>query len=94
MKTDQAPLQEQDICVTCGFCCDGTLFAHALLNPGEKGSLPERIEESVFSLDDRDYFHLPCRYFAGRCTIYDRQRAEGRGVRVVPLSAAEGFFRW
>ncbi len=76
MKTDQAPLQEQDICVTCGFCCDGTLFAHALLNPGEKGSLPERIEENVFSEGEKDYFRQPCRYFEGRCTIYARKRAD------------------
>jgi hypothetical protein len=75
MKNDQAPVKEQEICLTCGFCCDGTLFAHAMLNPGEKGNLPERIEENVFSQAERDYFHLPCRYFAGRCTIYDSQRA-------------------
>ena len=69
-------MQEQEICVTCGFCCDGTLFAYALLNPGEKGRLPVKIEENLFSRAEQDYFHLPCRYFAGRCTIYDRQRAD------------------
>lgn len=76
MNSCQAPLGEQEICVTCGFCCDGTLFAHALLNPGEKGNLPEKIEENLFSAAERDYFHLPCRYFNGRCSIYDRQRAD------------------
>ena len=76
MKSDKAPLKEQEICVTCGFCCDGTLFAHALLNPGEKGNLPQRIEENAFTRAERDYFHLPCSYFTGRCTIYDRQRAD------------------
>lgn len=69
-------MQEQEICVTCGFCCDGTLFSFALLNPGEEGHLPERIEENVFRQAERNYFHLPCSYFAGRCTIYDRQRAD------------------
>jgi len=76
MKSDKAPVQEQEICVTCGFCCDGTLFAYALLNPGEKGNLPERIEENVFSEGEKDYFRQPCRYFEGRCTIYDRKRAD------------------
>lgn len=76
MKSDKAPAQEQEICVTCGFCCDGTLFAYALLTPGEKGNLPERIEENVFSKGEKDYFRLPCSYFAGSCSIYGRQRAD------------------
>lgn len=76
MQAETAPIQEQRICVGCGFCCDGTLFAHAVLNPGEKGNLPEKIEENVFSEGGRDYFRLPCRYFNGRCTIYDIKRAD------------------
>jgi len=76
MQAEKAPIKEQEICVECGFCCDATLFVHAVLNPGEKGNLPERIEENVFSKGDRDYFRQPCRYFEGRCTIYDRKRAD------------------
>ena len=80
MQTEKAPIQEQEICVGCGFCCDGTLFVHAVLNPGEKGNLPERIEENVFSEGEKDYFRLPCRYFYGRCTIYDMKRADVCGA--------------
>lgn len=80
MQVEMAPIQEQKICVGCGFCCDGTLFVHAVLNPGEKGNLPERIEENVFSEGEKDYFRLPCRYFEGRCTIYDRKRADVCGA--------------
>ena len=71
-----APLDEQNICVICGFCCDGTLFMHAHLNPGERGNLPEKIEEAGFSEDGKDYFRLPCQYFSEKCTIYDRKRAD------------------
>jgi hypothetical protein len=71
-----APLQEQKICITCGFCCDGTLFPHAHLNPGERGNLPEEIERASFSEDGKDYFRLPCHYFAEKCIIYDRKRAD------------------
>ena len=67
--------EEQSICVTCGYCCDGTLFLHASLNPGERGSLPEKIEENSYTEGDKDYFRLPCKYFAGTCTIYDREKA-------------------
>jgi hypothetical protein len=60
---EKAPLNEQVICTKCGFCCDGTLFLHAGLVPGERGSLPEKIEKNSFSYDGKDFFKLPCLYF-------------------------------
>jgi hypothetical protein len=71
----KAPISEQVICTKCGFCCDGTLFLHACLMPGERGSLPEKIEKNSFPEDGKDFFKLPCLYFNRKCTIYDRQRA-------------------
>mgnify|MGYP000970339477 CR=1 FL=1 len=70
-----APETEQRICIECGFCCDGTLFRTASLIPGERGSLPELIEASSFEEGGKEYFRLPCRYFAGRCTIYREKKA-------------------
>ena len=70
-----APENEQAVCLACGFCCDGTLFGHAVLNPGEKGALPPLIERNVFRLEGKDYFRLPCLYFSGRCSIYENPRA-------------------
>jgi hypothetical protein len=75
VRVSEAPKEEQSICVTCGFCCDGTLFLNACLNPGEQGKLPEKIEESSFSEGDKEYFRLPCKYFSEKCTIYDQKRA-------------------
>jgi hypothetical protein len=72
----KGPIEEQEICVSCGFCCDGTLFLHAHLNSGERGHLPEKIESDSFSEGDKDYFRLPCNYFSGKCTIYDNKRAD------------------
>ena len=72
----KGPLKEQEICVKCGFCCDGTLFLHANLNPGERGHLPEKIEQNSFSEGQKEYFWLPCHYFSEKCTIYDRKRAD------------------
>jgi hypothetical protein len=71
-----APENEQAVCITCGLCCDGTLFGHAVLKDGEKGSLPDLIEKNVFILDGKNYFRLPCLYFEGRCTIYGSSRAD------------------
>ncbi|MBE0674536.1 MAG: hypothetical protein IH591_07745, partial [Bacteroidales bacterium] len=77
LKGVEAPAEEQAICVVCGFCCDGTLFVNAGLNQGERGSgLPEKIEQASFSEGGRDYFRLPCNYFSGKCSIYDRNRAD------------------
>jgi len=70
-----APVMEQKICVTCGFCCDATLFLKASLSHGERGHLPEKIEEASFTEEGKDFFLQPCLYFSGECTIYNRQRA-------------------
>ena len=67
--------EEQKICIKCGFCCDGTLFLHAGLVPGERGHLPEKIEQNSFSEGGKDFFKLPCLYFKGKCTIYDQKKA-------------------
>ena len=75
VESTRAPENEQAVCVTCGLCCDGTLFGHAELNPGEKGQLPDLIEQNVFMIGEKDYFRLPCLYFSGRCTIYESNRA-------------------
>lgn len=72
----QGPPGEQEICVTCGFCCDGTIFRHAHLNPGERNMIPELLAESVRDFDGTDYFLQPCPYFKGKCSIYDIRRAD------------------
>jgi hypothetical protein len=71
----ESPLNEQEICVKCGFCCDGTLFSYAVLQAGEQGNLPEKIEQNYSKEGDREFFKLPCSYFCGKCTIYGQKRA-------------------
>lgn len=70
-----SPKKEQDICVTCGLCCDGTLFHHAVLNKGEKGNLPQKMENAYFKNKNGEFFKLPCSYFNGKCSIYDQKKA-------------------
>jgi len=71
----KGPIKEQQICVTCGFCCDATLFSHAILQPGEKGTLPEKIEQNYRKEKEKEFFIQPCLYFDGECTIYGLKRA-------------------
>ena len=70
-----SPKEEQAICVTCGFCCDGTLFNKAVLNPGEQGSLPAEMEAAYYKTEASEYFRQPCAYFDGKCNIYDQKKA-------------------
>ena len=66
---------EQSICISCGFCCDGTLFEFAYLETGEREDLPEKIRETTFTNRQRECFELPCHYFEGKCSIYSRKKA-------------------
>lgn len=70
-----SPKQEQEICITCGLCCDGTLFKRAILKAGEKGNLPKKMETAYEKKGDEEFFHLPCSYFEGKCSIYDQKKA-------------------
>ena len=74
-KPVKATQEEQRICIECGFCCDGTLFHHAVLQAGEHGNLPEKIEQNYRQEGDREIFLLPCLYYSGMCTIYDGKKA-------------------
>ena len=58
----------------CGFCCDGTLFSHASLQPGERSNLPPKLKQEFVQYDTGEFFRQPCAYFAGCCTIYDQPR--------------------
>lgn len=58
-----------ELCLSCGVCCDGTLFSSAPLAPGEAARLGERV--SVLDAGTMDF---PCRALDGaRCTIYDER---------------------
>jgi hypothetical protein len=49
---------------------------HAVLKPEEAESLPSKIRESVFSEGEKEYFRLPCKYFTGKCSIYEGHKAD------------------
>lgn len=74
-NASRAPAEEQEICLECGICCDGTLFSSAWLKADERGRLPQWMEENSFSQNGEELFLLPCGYFSGRCTIYERKKA-------------------
>ena len=62
---------EDNICLACGICCDGTLIGFVEVEAAEfsrlKGVL--EIEES----DEIGFFLHPCEKFCEKCTIYDQR---------------------
>jgi len=60
---------EQDLCKSCGFCCDDTLFPRAVVKKDEIlfPGFEEEVEEG------ERHFKLPCPHFDGFCTIYEQR---------------------
>ena len=63
--------KEQELCVSCGFCCDGTLFLTA--NSKDVNELLHEMK-SVERKGKHCGFELPCKYFDKLCTVYDQKR--------------------
>ena len=57
---------EQDLCISCGLCCDGSLFWAVPVGPEEVVPVP---------LDPERRLRQPCPRFDGRCTVYAERPA-------------------
>lgn len=64
--------EEQNVCVSCGFCCDRTLFDVARLRENEV--LFDKFIPLGTTIDNKRFFELPCPYFLSKCTIYDQEK--------------------
>lgn len=63
-----------ELCVGCGLCCDGTLYEHAKVAPGEEAAIG-KAGLRLMQREGRTVFRQPCAHFAaGRCTIFDSGR--------------------
>ncbi len=63
----------QALCRECGFCCDGTLFATAVIAENEEVEWLRTIGIMKISEDGRR-FSLPCSAYDRVCTIYESGR--------------------
>lgn len=63
---------EQDLCISCGFCCDKTLFDIATIGKEEKTF--GAFSENEIKIKGVRYLKLPCVYFDCKCSIYDQKK--------------------
>lgn len=66
-----------EICLSCGMCCDGTLFSKAAIRDQAEEAIAHNSGFETFMEDQGDrFFKLPCPHFKGCCSIYDRDRPQ------------------
>jgi len=63
-----------DLCVSCGMCCDGTLFETGFVRDETDRKVADDLGMVTMQIRDKLFFELPCRHFSGCCTVYGRQR--------------------
>ncbi len=77
---------EEDLCTSCGMCCDGTLFRYVEVAEDERASA-----EQLFTLHEGEkgpIFHQPCSYNRDyKCMVYDDRPRTCRAFRCKTLSA-------
>lgn len=74
------------LCLSCGLCCDGTLFRRVPLEPGEGARLGARVRLS----DEDGSLVQPCRALSERrCGVYEDRPAVCRKFRCLALEQLE-----
>lgn len=64
------------LCVSCGLCCDGTLFRHVKISGDEREELV-RLGIGVGEKRGGDVMWLPCGKLDGKCCTIYGQRPQG-----------------
>ncbi|MBK6976639.1 MAG: YkgJ family cysteine cluster protein [Cytophagaceae bacterium] len=59
------------LCVTCGMCCDGSLFRHGHLFDQEDIDLAKGLGLEVV---ENEGFKMPCKFFDGKCSIWTSEK--------------------
>ena len=62
---------EDNICLACGICCDGTLIGIVEVEAAEFSGFVGILE--VEESDEIGFFLHPCEKFCEKCTIYDQR---------------------
>jgi len=60
-----------NICLSCGFCCDGTLIGHVQLDREELPVLKELMD--IEDENGNGFFLQPCNNYCDDCSIYSKR---------------------
>ena len=79
--TNEAKLESaiSALCVSCGLCCDGTLFKQANLKDKKDSALADSLGLKVIEKQGKEAFLQPCHHFKSCCTIYQQPRPKVYG---------------
>ncbi len=73
-STKEIPI-EQSICLSCGICCDGTLFNRAPIKPKDDLTALLSFKNTIIKDETKTAFKLPCAAHQNKCCqIYDLPR--------------------
>ncbi len=75
---------DQDLCIDCGMCCDGSLFWAVPIDADDPAPVAR---------EDDGRFRQPCACFDGACTIYARRPAACRAFDCRVLLAVKAGHR-
>jgi hypothetical protein len=83
---------ESEICLACGFCCDGTLFNRVTAGPRETAEsfIAIGLTPIDASPGEKVGFRQPCSQFTGLCSIYTSRPSACRSFRCRLLRSVEG----
>ena len=65
-----------DLCVSCGMCCDGTLFGAAFVRDEADRIIAEDLGLKILDIKGKLFFSLPCHHFSSCCSIYEKNRPQ------------------
>ena len=72
-KVDEGGSDSESLCISCGICCDGTLFNRVgIRNEADVESL-QGTPVTIRTTDDEQWFSQPCVAFDGCCSIYEQR---------------------
>lgn len=60
-----------NICLSCGYCCDGTLIGFVQLDREELHDLKELLD--LENSNGEGFFLQPCKKYCGGCSIYSKR---------------------
>ena len=82
--------QSSALCLSCGLCCDGTLFRRVPVGAGDNLIRLEEVGLRVYSEEDGSFFSQPCaRLSDKKCGVYLDRPAVCRGFACKLLGSFE-----